>query len=241
MMGMLRSELLRFFSGYSFLGVLGFSILIPWFVSNFLGWPSTAGGLTVVENARIFWALAATMAIVSVFAGSYVVSREAHYGTLKRSVVMCGLTRLVLIKYAAAVAVALIVALAGTGLWAASLMLWSTPEARAGVLVPDAWRFLPGVLLASVLGGVWGCSLGWIIRHYYATTVAAMLVPLAVELPLLANSSEVARWLPSGALAGISSVPFEGLLPPIQASLVFLAWIALSGIGAVLVLGRKEL
>lgn len=87
---------------------------------------------------------------------------------------------------------------------------------------------------------MWGCSLGWIIRHYYATTVAAMLVPLAVELPLLANSTEVARWLPSGALAGISSVPFEGLLPPIQASLV-LAWIALSGIGAVLVLGRKEL
>ena len=241
MIGMLRSELLRFFSGYSFLGLLGFSVLIPWFVSNFLGWPSTAGGMSVVENARIFWALAATMAIVSIFAGSYVVSREAYYGTLRRSVVTCGLTRLVLIKYAAAAGVALIVALAGTGLWAASLMLWSTPEARAGVLDPEAWRLLPGVLLASVLGGVWGCSLGWIIRHYYATTVAAMLVPLAIELPLLANTTEVARWLPSGALAGISAVPFDGLLPPVQAFLVFLAWIAVSGIGAVLVLGRKEL
>lgn len=238
---MLRSELLRFFSGYSFLGLLGFSILIPWFVSNFLGWPSTAGGRTVVENARIFWALAATMAIVSIFAGSYVVSREAYYGTLRRSVVMCGLTRLVLTKYAAAATVGLIVALAGTALWAASLLLWSTPEGRAGVLAFEAWQLLPGVVLSSMLGGMWGCSLGWIIRHYYATTAAAMLIPLAVELPLLASSTDLARWLPSGALAGISSVPFDNLLPPLQSALVFLAWIALSGIGAVLVLGRKEL
>lgn len=35
----LRAELLRYFSGYSILGILAFSALVPWFVANFLGWP----------------------------------------------------------------------------------------------------------------------------------------------------------------------------------------------------------
>ncbi|MGO4435353.1 hypothetical protein AB4Y88_19325, partial [Paenarthrobacter sp. RAF9] len=58
----LRSELLRYFSGYSVLGILAFSGLVPWFVANFLGWPQNSDRLQAADNVGIFWAVAASIA-----------------------------------------------------------------------------------------------------------------------------------------------------------------------------------
>ncbi|MGO4588010.1 hypothetical protein [Paenarthrobacter sp. 2TAF44] len=238
--GGLRAELLRYFSGYSILGVIAFSALVPWFVANFLGWPDNADELSATENIQAFWALATTIAIVATFAGSYLVTRESYYGTLRRSVVMSGLIHLVAVKYATALVVGLATLAAGIAAWGASVAFTLAPEVRADLISPDSWRALPGVVLASAVGSLWGCSLGWIIQHYYATTIATMLIPLAVELPILANDPDIGRWLPSGALAGIASLPFEGLLPPGPALLVSLAWLLAASAGAVAVLTRKE-
>lgn len=238
--GGLRAELLRYFSGYSVLGIVAFSALVPWFVANFLGWPDNADQLSAAGNIQAFWALTATIAIVATFAGSYLVTRESYYGTLRRSLVMSGLIHLVAAKYAAALVVGLITLAAGIVAWGASAAFSLTPEVRGELLSPESWRALPGVVVASAVGSLWGCSLGWIIQHYYATTIVTMLIPLAVELPILANDPEIGRWLPSGALAGIASLPFEGLLEPCPAFLVSLAWLLAASAGAVAVLKRKE-
>ena len=238
--GGLRAELLRYFSGYSILGIIAFSALVPWFVANFVGWPDSADQFSAADNIQAFWALATTIAIVSTFAGSYLVTRESYYGTLRRSVVMTGLTHLVTVKYATALVAGLITLAAGIVTWGASAAFTLPLEMRADILTPESWRALPGVVVASAVGSLWGCSLGWIIRHYYATTIATMLIPLAVELPILANDPEIGRWLPSGALAGIASLPFEGLLRPGPAFLVSLAWLLAASAGAVAVLKRKE-
>ncbi|BCW46965.1 hypothetical protein [Arthrobacter sp. StoSoilB5] len=236
----LGAELLRHFSGYSVLGILAFSALVPWFVANFLGWPDTADQLSATENIKAFWALATSIAIVATFAGSYLVTRESYYGTLRRSVVMSGLVHLVAVKYAAALVVGLATLAAGILAWGASVAFTLPPELRVELLTPESWRALPGVVLSSAVGSLWGCSLGWIIRHYYATTIVTMLIPLAIELPVLANDPEIGRWLPSGALAGIASLPFEGLLQPGPAFLVSLAWLLAASAGVVGVLKRKE-
>lgn len=238
--GGLRAELLRYFSGYSILGIVAFSALVPWFVANFLGWPDNADQLSTADNIQAFWALATTIAIVATFAGSYLVTRESYYGTLRRSVVMSGPMHLVAVKYAAALVVGIATLTAGIVVWGASVAFTLPLEMRADLLTPRSWEALPGVVVASAIGSLWGCSLGWIIRHYYATTIVTMLIPLAVELPILANDPEIGRWLPSGALAGIASLPFEGLLQPGPAVLVSLAWLLAASAGAVAVLKRKE-
>ncbi|GAA4025083.1 hypothetical protein GCM10023063_01710 [Arthrobacter methylotrophus] len=237
--GGLRAELLRYFSGYSALGVLAFTALVPWFVANFFGWPDNSAKFSSTQNGQTFWGLAATITIVATFAGSYIVTREAYYGTLRRSVAMSGPAHLVGTKYIASLVVGLLTAATGVALWSGSVALIVSPEVRADLVGGESLRALLGVIVASVVGCLWGCSLGWIIRHYYATTIVTMLIPLALELPLMANFPEIARWLPSGALAGIASLPLEGLLEPLPAFLVALGWLAAAGAGAMWTLRRR--
>jgi ABC-2 type transport system permease protein len=235
-----RSELLRYVSGYSVLGILAFTALVPWFVANFLGWPSDSEGLSAEDNVQIFWALSASVAPVASFAGSYVVTREAYYGTLRRTVVMSGLNQVLIAKYLAAACVGLATVITGIVLWGVSTAFSLPPGVLDQLLAAESWNQLPGVVLASSMGALWGCSLGWIIRHYYATTMLTLLIPLALEVPLLASAPEIARWLPSGALAGIASLPFEGLLDPLPAFLVSLGWLIAAALGAVRILGGRE-
>ncbi|NQD86681.1 hypothetical protein HP499_02495 [Paenarthrobacter sp. CM16] len=237
----IRSELLRYVSGYSILGIVAFSALVPWFVANFLGWPDSSGALSVSDNIRIFWSLAASIAPVATFAGSYLVTREAYYGTLRRTVVAAGMANVVTSKYAAAVMVGAGTVITGLAVWGGTVAFSLPPDVAPQLLAPDSLGLLPGVLVASAIAAVWGCSLGWIFQHYYATTILTLVIPLAVELPLLANAPDMARWLPSGALAGIASVPFEGLLEPVPAFFVSLGWLAVAGLGAAWSLRRKEL
>ncbi|SDW75432.1 hypothetical protein SAMN04487912_104327 [Arthrobacter sp. cf158] len=239
--GGVRSELLRYVSGYSTLGIVAFSAVVPWFVANFLGWPHDPGVLTAADNIRIFWSLSASIAPVAAFAGSYLVTREAYYGTLRRSVVTSGMATVMVSKYIAALLVGLGTVITGIGVWGASIALSLPPDVAWQLLAPESLGRLPGVLLASVLASLWGCSLGWVFQHYYATTILTLVIPLAVELPLMVNAPDLARWLPSGALAGISSVPFEGLLDPAPAVFVSLGWLLAAGCGAVWSLRGKEL
>lgn len=227
--GGLTSELLRYFSGYSALGVVAFSALVPWFVANFLGWPGNSARLSTIENVQTFWALAATIAVVATFAGSYTVTREYYYRTLRRNVVISGVHQVVSGKYLAALVVGLITAGTGIALWGGVLAFTASPELRAQLIGNVSWAPLLGIVLASSIGSLWGCSVGWIIKHYYATTIFTMLIPLALELPLIANFPEFGRWLPSGALAGIASLPIEGLLDPLPSFAVSLAWLAAAG------------
>ncbi|MGR0160214.1 hypothetical protein [Paenarthrobacter nitroguajacolicus] len=240
MSGGLRSELLRYFSGYSVLGILTFSALVPWFVANFLGWPHNSGELSDAQNVQLFWALAASIAPVATFAGSYLVTRESYYGTLRRSIVTSGLRHVVLAKYLAALTIGLATALTGIAVWGGSVAFWLPPEVLGPLLAADSWRELPGVVISSAMGSLWGCSLGWAIRHYYATTILTLLIPLAIELPLMASNSDVARWLPSGALAGIASLPFDGLFGPLPSFLVSCGWLIAAGAGAMKIVKGRE-
>lgn len=238
--GGLRSELLRYFSGYSALGILAFTALVPWFVANFLGWPDNSAKFSPAQNVQTFWGLAATIATVATFAGSYIVTREAYFRTLRRGVAMSGPIHFVRTKYVASLVVGLFTAVSGVALWSGSAALIASPEVRADLVNGASWHALLGVIVASAFGCLWGCSLGWIIRHYYATTIVTMLVPLALEVPLMANFPEIARWLPSGALAGIASLPIEGLFEPLPAFLVAVGWLIAAGTGAMWALQRRE-
>ncbi|WP_426004131.1 hypothetical protein ACPFL9_17375 [Paenarthrobacter sp. NyZ202] len=239
-MDVVRSELLRYMSGYSVLGVLAFAALVPWFIANFAGWPGNSEAVPPGYHIQAFWGLAASIAVVAAFAGSYVVSRESYYDTLRRTVLVSGLVAVAVAKYAAALAIGSGIMLTGIALWGASVAFAVPAAAHAELLSPESWRFLPGVVLAGAMASLWGCSLGWIIRHYYATTIVTMLLPLAVELPLLLSFPEAARWLPSGALAGVASLPLDGLLDPVPAFAVCSGWLAASGFAAAKVLEGTE-
>lgn len=236
----LRSELLRYVSGYSVLGILVFAVLVPWFVANFLGWPSNSEGLSAEDNVRNFWAVSASIAPVATFAGSYLVTRESFYGTVRRSVVMSGLNQVLIAKYVAAAILGVATAITGIVLWGVSIAFSLPSDVLDELFAAESWNQMPGVVLASIMGSLWGCSLGWIIRHYYATTILTLVIPLALEVPLLTSAPEIARWLPSGALAGIMSLPFEGLLDPLPAFLVSLGWVLAAGLCTVRLLRGKE-
>ncbi|WP_286179725.1 hypothetical protein [Arthrobacter sp. ISL-95] len=177
---------------------------------------------------------------MATFAGSYLVTRESYYGTLRRSVVMSGLKQVLISKYLAAAIVGLSTAITGIVLWGVSMTFSLPLDVLDKLLAAESWNQMSGVVLATIMGSLWGCSLGWIIRHYYATTILTLLIPLALEVPLLGSAPEIARWLPSGALAGIASLPFDGLLDSLPAFLVSLGWVLAAAFCSVRLLRGKE-
>lgn len=219
----IRAELLRAVSGSAGAAVLAFALLVP--LMAVVVAPDVAAGAGTTP--AVYSASGASF-VTAMFLGSYGVTREYYYASLARSLVVVRRADLLRAKAVAAGVVAL-------ALGAVTSVAWIGVTAfiveRSGEPFAPSWDLLPvalGSTVSSALGGVLGSAVGWITRNYYAACALVLGVPFVVELPLVSVAPEIERFLPSGALAGITVPQSLGLLPPMAALGCSAVWCALA-------------
>lgn len=233
------SELLRGVSGAVFLGVLGFAVLLPTFVYNVFIGSTDLSGLTGHAATIRVYAATATSVVLGMFVGSYSVTREHYYGSLDRTRVLLSSVRAFAAKGAAAVVLTIVLSGAMAAGWLGATAWIVSTGGSEFVLSPTIGAIALGSVAAAAFGAVLGNAVGWIVRNYYLTCAFVLVVPLAIELPLMLSQPAVERFLPSGALAGLIGLEVDGLLGPGLAALVSLGWILVLSLAAVFVLRRR--
>ncbi|WP_435746682.1 hypothetical protein [Microbacterium sp. PMB16] len=240
MSDVLKSELLRSFSGLAMLGVASFALLIP---SLMLTVGPPVEGVRQLDDGtatRIVFGLIASIGVVAMYLGSYSVSREHYYRSMPRSLVITSVRRVLVSKLAASAITSVLLCVLGGAIWAgvsAVVLAW---HGRQLQLDAAFWAILLGSLFAAVCGAAIGTSLGWVVRNYYAVSGVVLLIPLMIELPLLFTLPMVERFLPVGAFAGVTGAPIDGLLPWWGSALVLVAWVAGTAALAVVIVRRRE-
>lgn len=233
------SELLRGVSGAVFFGVLAFAVLLPTFVYQIVISPTDlAASSGDTATLRVF-AATATSAVLGMFVGAYTVTREHYYGSLDRTRVLLSSGRAFVAKGAAAVILSVLLAVAMAAGWLGATAWIVTDGGSEFVLSESVLLVGLGSIVAAALGAVLGHAVGWIALNYYVACAFVLVVPLAIELPLMLSRPEVERFLPSGALAGLAALDVPGLLLPAPAALVSVGWAAVLSIVAVIVRRRR--
>ncbi|MBO9625498.1 MAG: hypothetical protein J7484_03885 [Microbacterium sp.] len=235
-----RSELLRSLSGTAMLAIASFTILIP---ALMLGVAPSLEGLRNVDDetaTRIVFGLIASIGIVAMYLGSYVVSREHYYRSMTRSLVIGSRGRVFTAKLIAAAVTSTGLCIIGAGIWAIVSAFVLSAHGRQLQLGGAFWAIVVGAAICAICGSAIGVALGWIVREYYSVTAIVLLVPLMLELPLLLNLSILERFLPVGLFAGVTDAPIEGVLPSWLSALVLLGWSVVTVSTAWLVLRGRE-
>lgn len=230
-----RAELLRTVSGTALLAVPAFAVLVPLMMLVV-----APGGRPSADSATVgVYSACAASFVTAMFLGSYSVTREFYYGSLERALVVVRRADLLRAKAAASALVSAVLGAATAAGWLAVTAIIVTSNGSSFDPSRSMGSLALGSIVSSLLGGVLGSAVGWVTRNYYAACVVVLGVPFAVELPLLTTAPEIARFLPSGALAGIAAPEHLGLLPSPLALLVALAWCALAGAAAWVVTMRS--
>lgn len=236
----LKSELLRSFSGFAMLGVASFVILIP---SLMLTVGPPVDGLRQLDDGpatRIVFGLIASIGVVAMYLGSYAVSREHYYRSMSRSLVITSLRRVFLSKLVASAITSVLLCLLGAAIWAVVTGVVLAFHGRQLQVDGAFWAILLGSLFAATSGAAIGVSLGWVVRNYYAVSGVVLLIPLMIELPLLFTVPQLERFLPVGAFAGVTGAPIDGLLPWWGSALVLAGWAVATAVLAVVTVRRRE-
>jgi len=236
----LRGELLRSVSGLAMLGVASFVVLIPVLMIN-VGPPLE--GLREVDDAlatRMIFGLIASSAIVAMYLGSYSVSREYYYASMPRSFVMASASRVFVSKALASALASVGLSVLGLAIWAVVTSVLLRSYGREPQFDGPFWAIVLGSLFASICGSAIGVAVGWLFKNYYAVSGIVLLLPIMVEVPLLFNLPAVERFLPVGAIAGVATLPVDGLLPWWASGLVLLGWAVATMTAAVVVVRRRE-
>ncbi|MWV29907.1 hypothetical protein [Rathayibacter iranicus] len=168
----------------------------------------------------------ASMFVVSMFVGSYSITREYFYESLDRSRVLLTLKKLFWAKVIASVLTSIaLTAVFGTAWIAVSVWIMNS-QGLTFTFSFVVVKIFVGSLAVSAIGAVIGHGVGWAVRNYYVACALVMAVPLAAELPLLVNAPGVERFLPSGAAAGVANVIGLDVLPALAALAVSVSWAA---------------
>lgn len=115
---------------------------------------------------------------------------------------------------------------------------------RTGARSPTGADYLVvfgGALLASMIYGSLGVSVGALVRNQIAAVLGALSFTFIVEGLLVSLLPRVGKWLPGGAANALVSAtsPRGGLLPVWAAALVLLGYaVVLGGLGARFVIRR---
>ncbi|SOE01717.1 hypothetical protein SAMN06295924_10112 [Rathayibacter rathayi NCPPB 2980 = VKM Ac-1601] len=240
MLNAIRSETLRSISGLAFLAVLAFAVMIPALLLNSLVGSDVLKALPAPDaSARVF-SITASSFVVSMFVGSYSVTREYYYGSLDRSRVLFSPRRLFWAKVIASVLTSVALAAVLGVAWVA-VSVWLMSEQGVDFIYSFAiTRIFVGSLVASALGAIIGHGVGWAVRNYYVACALVLAIPLAAELPLLLNAPDVEKFLPSGAAAGVTNVAGLDVLPVVAAFAVSLLWAAGATVLGLILATRRQ-
>ncbi|MFD9960066.1 hypothetical protein [Amycolatopsis sp. NPDC058986] len=222
-----RSEILKARSGFWMLAVFAYALLMPALL--LANAPKSTVDVKAVDAAtgtHLLLGFLAACPVAAMFLGCWLVTREYYYKSVVRTVLANRRADVYLGKLVAGAAGGLAVGIVGAAGWAVIVTLVLRADTRSFAMDARTWQMLAGCVAACTLAGPWGVAVGWIVPNYYVGTGIAILLPLGVELPLLLNYPDVARFLPATALAGIIRTPIDGVLPPALGFLVYLPVLA---------------
>lgn len=227
MIGAIRAELLRALSGWTVIGALALTVLVPNMVLTSSGDPAalardlTPGAATELLLAPLAWSF-----VAAAFVGAYTVTREDYYHSLHRTLLLVGLSRAQIAKAVGGCVTAVLFA-AGMGVvWCGAMAVILAANGSSFELSSTGVQTLVGSLLGAALGAAGGCAIGWIVRNYYAAAAVVLVVPLAFELLLLGQQPEFARFMPGLTIAAIAAPGYrDALLDRPLAVLLAVAWV----------------
>ncbi|MFE0022993.1 hypothetical protein [Amycolatopsis sp. NPDC059021] len=223
----IRSEILKARSGFWMLAVFAYALLMPaLLLANAPKSTVDTSAVDAATGTHLLLGFLASCPVAAMFLGCWLVTREYYYKSVVRTVLANRRADVYLGKLIAGAAGGLAVGIVGAAGWAVIVTLVLRADTRSFVMDARTWQMLAGCVVACALAGPWGVAVGWIVPNYYVGTGIAILLPLGVELPLLLNYPDVARFLPATALAGIIRTPIDGVLPPVLGVLVYLPVLA---------------
>ncbi|PYF98935.1 hypothetical protein SAMN05216184_11074 [Georgenia satyanarayanai] len=182
------------------------------------------------------------MSLLSGILGAIGVTREYASGVISRSVLVAGSrTRVLVSKLVAATAGGLVLGVVAAGL---SIALAHVSMARIDSTVVwsrEATLTVLGVLGTTTLSAAWGAFLGWIIRNQVATILVIVGLTLMIEPGVQSFAPDVAGFLFTIAMTGVTLDGKEGLLSIGASYAVLAAWLVVLGVAARTLLVRRDL
>lgn len=241
MTGAIRAEFLRAVSGWTVLAVVGLTVLVPVMVLTSSGDPAQiARDLSSRAATQLLLAPLAWSFVAAGFAGAYSVTREQYYGSLDRTLLLLGRARAQLAKTVAGCLVGALFTIVLCIAWCGAIAMILAVNGNTFTLSGAAVEVIAWSLVGALLGAAGGCAIGWIVRNYYATAAIVLAGPLAVELVVLGQNPEVARFLPGLTIAAIAAPGYrDALLERPLALVLATTWVAAVSVAAVVLTRRR--
>ncbi len=238
-----RAELLKLSSGFRALAVLAVAVALPYCAWNFGGKGAISGAVDPAAATKAMLAYLVACPVAATYAGCFIVTRDYYYQSIERAVLINRKDHVFTGKLITGAVVGLVVGLVGAAGWSTFTAVVLSQRDQVFDLGDDTGQALLGCMIASVLAGAIGVSIGWMLPNYYIATTVSMMLPFTVELPLFDTAPEIARLLPYSALAGVmhGNWYFPKLFGAWLSALIVLLWLALAVFTGWRVFERREL
>ncbi|MCG7528885.1 ABC transporter permease [Streptomyces sp. OfavH-34-F] len=189
----------------------------------------TATVASVTDDVVRAWMM--TFLFASLY-GAVVVTREYSSGSISRSVLVTGRSRLFGAKLAVGTVMGGVFGL--LAVVCSVLSAWGVMATfgRDFTWTKETTLIALGVFVCNVLAAPWGVFLGWIIRHQIAAVVAVMALTLLMDPGIQRLAPEAASYLFTIAMSSIYRDVGHVLLSPQVALLVIAGWLAAAGFAA---------
>lgn len=104
----------------------------------------------------------------------------------------------------------------------------------------EVWATLGGAVIYAILFAILGVAFGHLVRNQVVAIVTALAWLLVVENLLINFSADLSKWLPGGAGQAIVRTPQPGLLDPIPAAALLLAYAVVVGIAGMYAAANRD-
>lgn len=236
-----QTELLKARSGFWMLAVLAYALLLPFFAWAFAGRGNAPPGSDDATATHLMLTFLAVCPVAATFLGCFLVTRDYYYKSIERSVLLQRKAHVFGGKIITGAAAGLAVGLVGTVGWSGITVFVLRSRNQVFDTGVGTWQTLGGSVAACALACVLGVAIGWILPNYYAATTVALMLPFAVELPLLLFAPEIAHFLPNTALAGVAQTSLPGLFGFWLSALIVLLWLAVAVVAGWHLFKRREI
>lgn len=172
-----------------------------------------------------------TFLFASLF-GALLVTREYTSGSVSRSVLLTGRSRLFTAKLLVGTAVGALSGLLAVLLAAVSSWVTLAGYDRSPEWTSETLLIALGVFACNVLAAPWGVFIGWIIRHQIGAVGALMALTLLLDPALQRLVPDLAKYLLTIAMSSVYRDVHTDLLSPGIALLVIAGWLSAAGFAA---------
>ncbi|MEV6172907.1 ABC transporter permease [Streptomyces sp. NPDC051954] len=171
-----------------------------------------------------------------------IVTREVSGRTLARTVLSYGgRGQVFLAKLVAAVCTSALFAVVAAGGALANHALAARSGEQDLVWNGECTKTLLGVVVCVLLSGVFGLTVGWLVRHQTLAVLAVLVLMLGIEPAVQRLVPEVAQYLFTIALSSLYRDPKPDLLPIWAAFAVSVLWVVVLAVAARTDLRRRDI